>query len=61
MDTGTRVTCEDLATGETESRVIQDDYVVVCDGRRYLDGMQVYRKSGTVVITLKLKPESEAG
>lgn len=29
---GTRVTCTDIDTGDTETRVIENDYVVICDG-----------------------------
>lgn len=29
---GTRVTCTDIDTGETESRLIENDYVLICDG-----------------------------
>jgi hypothetical protein len=54
MMTGTRVTCEDLETGESESRVIQDDYILVTDGAIALDSVQVY-SNGTVVLTVKRK------
>lgn len=50
---GTRVTCEDVETGESESKVITDDWKVITDGAYYLDGVQSYPKSGTVVLTLK--------
>lgn len=49
---GTRVTCEDLATGESESQVIRDDYCLVTDGRMEVTSMQVHG-NGTVQITLK--------
>jgi hypothetical protein len=49
---GTRVTAEDIATGEGESKVIRDDYVLITDGRVYLHHRQVY-KNGTVVLTIK--------
>ena len=29
---GTRVTCTDIDTGDTETRVIENDYAVICDG-----------------------------
>lgn len=51
--TGTRVTATNLATGESQTVELRDDYVVVCDGDRYVDGMQIYG-NGTVVVTLKL-------
>jgi hypothetical protein len=50
---GTRVTCEDVETGESESEVIENDYLVVCDGDRYIDGIQIYSGTGTAVITVK--------
>lgn len=49
---GTRVTCRDLETGEEETAEIKDDYIIVTDGRCYLDGVQVYA-NGTVVLTIK--------
>lgn len=50
---GIRVTVEDLQTGETETKVIRDDFLLICDGNRYLDGVQSWPKSGTVVLTIK--------
>lgn len=50
---GTRVTCTDVDTGESETAVVTNDYVVICDGDTYLDGIQAYPKSGTVVLTIK--------
>jgi hypothetical protein len=49
---GTRVTVVDLLTGDTESRVIQDDYNIVCDGAAYVAHVQVH-SNGTHVITVK--------
>lgn len=49
---GTRVTCEDIATGEFESRTIENDYVLVTDGTCYEASIQAYR-NGTHVITIK--------
>lgn len=49
--TGTRVTAEDVDTGEVESEVIENDFIVICDGNRYLDSVQAYR-NGTQVITV---------
>lgn len=47
-----RVTVEDLATGEKESADILDDYILICAGSYYQDGIQVYA-NGTHVITVK--------
>ena len=48
----TRVTCEDLDTGETESVVIEDDYVLVTDGSVHLTYQSVF-VNGTATLTLK--------
>ena len=52
MTKGTRITCEDIATGESESKVIVDDYCLVTDGLMEVTYMQVYA-NGTVQMTLK--------
>lgn len=49
-----RVTCED-DQGEPESQLIENDYVLVCAGNRYLDGV-VAHANGTVVLTIKVRP-----
>lgn len=54
MAEGTRITCTDVATGESESAVIRDDYLLVTDGRVYLDSRQTYA-NGTTVLTIKRK------
>lgn len=51
---GTRITCTDVDTGESESRTIVDDYCLICDGNTYLDGL-VRHANGTTVITVKRK------
>lgn len=50
--TGTRVTAEDLATGESETVEFTDDYVVTTDGTCEGAHTTVYA-SGTHVITIK--------
>jgi hypothetical protein len=50
---GTKVTCTDVDTGESESKVIENDWMIVTDGTYYLDGIATYPKSGTVVLTVK--------
>lgn len=51
---GTRVTAQSVDNpAETESRVIKDDYNLICDGDCYISGIQAYPKSGTHVITVK--------
>jgi hypothetical protein len=47
-----RVTVTDLGTGDSESAVITDDYVLTCAGSCYVHHVQAYA-SGTHVITVK--------
>ncbi len=47
-----KVTVEDPETGETISRTITDDYVVITAGSCYLDGTAWYA-NGTRVLTVK--------
>ena len=53
---GIRVTAEDLDTGESESRVIWDDYNLVCAGSCYLANVQAHA-NGTHVLTIKGRRE----
>lgn len=48
-----RVTIEDLKTGDKEVVEFGDDYLLICAGRTYEDGIQVYPTKGTHVITVK--------
>lgn len=50
--TGIKVTAVDLVTGEGQSRVIEDDYSLVCAGTAYLVSTQVHA-NGTHVLTVK--------
>lgn len=50
---GTSVTATDVDTGESETKVIENDFVVICDGDRYIDGVQAYPGTGTQVVTIK--------
>jgi len=52
---GTRVTAEDIVTGEREERIILNDYVLIVDGDRYIDGIQAHA-NGTHVLTVKRRP-----
>ena len=49
---GTRVTCTDVETGQSDSAVIENDFLLVTDGSVYLDGVQRYA-NGTTVLTVK--------
>lgn len=50
---GIQVTCTDLDTGESETQVIWDDYVLVCAGSCYRHHVAVHGGGGTHVITIK--------
>lgn len=52
-DPGIRVTVEDLATGESESQEIRDDYVIVCAGTCHVAHVNDYPTKGTHVLTVK--------
>jgi hypothetical protein len=47
-----RVTVEDLATGETETVEIMDDYVILAAGSCHVDHVQAYA-NGTHILTVK--------
>ena len=51
---GVRVTATDLETGESESVVIDNDYVLICAGDRYQSGVQRHA-NGTTVLTVKTR------
>lgn len=50
---GIRVTVTDLESGETESTVMVNDYIVVTAGDYYVAHYQHYPTKGTVVLTIK--------
>lgn len=49
---GTRVTCEDLETGETESKELRNDWMLVTDGTAYVHHITRHA-NGTVILTIK--------
>jgi len=49
---GVKVTVTDPETGDSESTVIEDDYVLTCAGSCYLAHSQVYA-NGTHILTIK--------
>lgn len=50
---GVKVTAEDLDTGETETKVVEEgDYNIIVVAPAYIDGVQTYA-NGTHVITVK--------
>ena len=51
---GVRVTATDLETGESESVVIDNDYVLICAGDRYQSEVQRHA-NGTTVLTVKVR------
>lgn len=48
-----RVTVEDLATGESETQEIYNDYVIVCAGTCHVAHVNDYPTKGTQVLTIK--------
>lgn len=54
-----KVTISDPAAGEVlEEHVIKNDFVVICAGNRYVDGVQAY-PNGTQVVTVKRRDEED--
>lgn len=54
-----KVTVSDPETGEVfESRILDNDFMVLCAGNRYLDGVQAHA-NGTQVLTVKRRWEDE--
>jgi hypothetical protein len=49
---GIRITATDLDAGDSDSKVIWNDYVLTCAGSCYVDHVQAYA-NGTHVITVK--------
>jgi hypothetical protein len=52
---GTRVTCTDIDSGESQTEEIANNYILVTDGRCYLDGV-VEHANGTTILTVKRRP-----
>jgi len=55
---GIRVTVTDLETGEQESKEIENDYILICAGDRYLFHTNAHA-NGTHVLTIKVDKESK--
>lgn len=54
-----KVTVSDPDTGEVlGERVIEDDYILICNGRSYLHYTSAYA-NGTHVLTVKQHPSEE--
>ena len=51
MAEGVRITVTDLATGESESAEICNDYLLVTDGTYYLDGVQTHANGASARMT----------
>jgi hypothetical protein len=49
---GTKVVATDLATGDSDERIIRNDYCLIVDGDLYLDGIASHA-NGTVILTIK--------
>jgi hypothetical protein len=49
------VTVRDTETGETDTKTITDDFVIVTAGRHYVSNVQSFSKTGTVQVTVRVK------
>ena len=58
-DKGIKVTATDLETGRTETQTIQDDFVILVAGNRYVSSVQHHPKAGTTVISIKTRKEPD--
>jgi len=48
-----KVTVSDPTTGEVfEERIVQNDFMLICAGNRYMHGVQAFA-NGTQVLTIK--------
>jgi len=55
-----KVTISDPESGEVlESHTVENDFIVIAAGDRYIDGVQAY-PNGTQVITVKRRTEEES-
>lgn len=50
---GIKITVEDLETGECDSRVIDNDYMLVTAGNRYLSSVSANPVTGTATLVVK--------
>lgn len=57
---GTSVTCTDIATGEKETKVIRDDWMLITDGDAFVTYSTRYQ-NGTVVLTIKREKADGTG
>lgn len=57
---GIKITVTDVDTGESDEAHIENDYVLVCDGDRYLDHIASHA-NGTTVLTIKRRSEVDHG
>ncbi|GAA1401843.1 hypothetical protein GCM10009613_60850 [Pseudonocardia kongjuensis] len=53
QDPGIEVTAKDLKTGETQTTVVKDDYVLITAGTCYLHHLNDFPRAGTRVLTVK--------
>lgn len=48
-----QITVLDLETGDIETKTIENDWVLICHGNKYLSHTSQYPTKGTVVLTIK--------
>lgn len=53
MAKGIEVTVRDLETGDVETKVIENDYLLVTAGTAHTTHIETYPKAGTHVLTIK--------
>ena len=56
---GVRVTVEDLNTGQSESVIVKDNWVITTQGTCDVTSRQEYPKSGTTVLTIKKRAHTD--
>lgn len=54
---GTRVTATDVDSGYSETAVIENDYVVICDGTAHITSITRHG-NGTTIVRIKNRPGS---
>lgn len=54
------ITCRDTESGETQTRTITDDVVVIVAGRHYVADHQHWPRTGTHNYTIKVDRSGEA-
>ncbi len=51
----TEITVRDTETGETQTRTIENDHILICAGSHYVHYKQFFTKSQTTQYTVKVQ------